>query len=369
MYKEENILEIDERKQDVYVFGCGRYFKNKQLGMLKKYNIVAILDNNRGGEIELSEGVWTSILKPVNAVGKNIPIILLVHDFYSVWLQLRDLGIDSSRILFPNYIFPYTEEEKIFNADGGTFQIKDGDIWYTDENRKYIIDSSETLDHLSKRLERDRMDASFLTKQALVRPLNRTFGFSRGTPIDRYYIENWLECNKKSICGDVLEIAEDTYTKRFGGDNVISHILHVSIEQEGVIRGNLETGEGIEENSMDCIILTQTVGFIYECKNVISNLYKMLRKGGTALITTGGISQISRYDMETWGHFWSFTTASLRRLIEESGFGVNYEMKVYGNVKTACALLYGVAAEELTKEELTYYDEDYPVSICAVLRK
>ena len=167
----------------------------------------------------------------------------------------------------------------------------------------------------------------------------------------------------------MLEIAEDTYTKRFGVGNVISHILHVSMEKEGVIRGNLETGSGIEENSMDCIILTQTVSFIYECKNVISNIYKMLRKGGNALITTGGISQISRYDMDCWGHFWSFTTASLKRLIEESEFGANYEMTVYGNVKTACALLYGISAEELWERELIYSDEDYPVSICAVLKK
>lgn len=357
-------------KSLAYVFGCGRYFENKQSGILEKYNIAAILDNNREGKIGMSDGSLIPVLKPVAVSGnQNIPIILMVRDFYSVWRQLKDLGMDSSRILFPDIFSPYTEEEKVFHADGGAFRISGGDIWYVDKNRKYIIDSTETLYSLPKKLERDRMSAAFLTEQASVRPLNRTFGFSRGTPIDRYYIENWLANNRKLICGDVLEIAEDTYTRRFSGDNVRSHILHVSMEQEGVIKGDLETGEGIEENSMDCIILTQTVGFIYECKNVIANLYKMLRKGGTALITTGGISQISRYDMDLWGHFWSFTTASLKRLIEESGFGTNYEMTVYGNVKAACALLYGVAAEELEKEELAYSDEDYPVSICVVLRK
>lgn len=87
------------------------------------------------------------------------------------------------------------------------------------------------------------------------------------------------------------------------------------------------------------------------------------------MVTMGGITQISRYDMDRWGHFWSFTTVSLGRLIEESEFGTAYEMSVYGNVKTACALMYGVAAEELKAEELAYADEDYPVSICALLKK
>lgn len=356
--------------QQVYVFGCGQYFKNKQSSISEKYDIIAVLDNNRTGKAELNNGNSVPILKPTNiARSKSIPIILAVRNFYSVWQQLKDLGIDPSEILFPNIFSPYTEEERLFNADGGIFQITEGDIWYKDEKRKYIIDSAETLYKLSQKLERDRVDASFLTELASVRPLNREFGFSRGTPIDRYYIENWLEEKKGLIYGDVLEIAEDTYTKRFGRDDTVSHILHVSIEQEGFIKGNLETGEGIEENSMDCIILTQTIGFIYGCKNVISNLYKALRKGGSALLTTGGISQISRYDMDQWGHFWSFTTASLKRLIEESEFGVNYEMSVYGNVKTACALLYGVAAEELKQEELEFLDEDYPVSVCVVLEK
>lgn len=354
----------------VYVFGCGQYFKNKQFSVLKKYDIVAILDNNKEGEIGLQNGKTVPVLKPDEAVvNVEFPIIILTYDFYSIWKQLQELLIDASRIMFPNVFSPFSKEELIFNDNGGRFCIESGDLYYEDNNKQYLIDSSKTLSCLSMQLERERVDASFLTKHAAVRPLNRVFGFSRGTPIDRYYIECWLEDNRKLITGDVLEIAENTYTKRFGEEGVISHILHVNMGNDGFIKGDLETGEGIIEDSMNCIILTQTLPFIYNIKNVISNLYNMLRENGCVLITTGGISQISRYDMDCWGHFWSFTTASFKRLIEESDFGSNYVMEVYGNVKSACALLYGIAAEEMKKEELDYYDEDYPVSICAVLRK
>lgn len=353
----------------VYVFGNGRYFKSKQSSILKQYDIMAILDNKQAGSwIKLMNGKTIPILKPAEAM-YEIPIVIMVYDFYPVWEELKKLSVDFSRIIFPNVFLPFTYEEKIINDQGGKFCILEGDIYYVDNTRKYRVDSTQMLQNLSKQLERERANASFLVKQAPVTPLNREFGFSRGTPVDRYYIESWLDQNRELIRGDVLEIAEDTYTKQFGAEGAVSHILHVNLEKEGVIKGNLETGEGVPQDAVDCIILTQTLPFIYDCKQVIANLYKMLRRGGAALVTTGGITQISRFDMDQWGHFWSFTTASLKRLIEGSAFGRNYAMSVYGNVKTACALLYGVAAEELREEELRYFDEDYPVSICAVLRK
>lgn len=356
-------------KKKVYVFGCGQYFREKQQSVIEQYDIEAVLDNYKEGMIELINGRSVPILKPIQIVGnKDVPIALMVSDFYSVWESLKELSIEADRIIFPNIFLPLMDDEKVF-YDDGKFQILDGCIYYVNRAGQYKIDSAETLKELPRSLERARIDASFIIKQASVKPLNREFGFPRGTPIDRYYIENWLEQNRERIRGDVLEIAENTYTKRFGAEGAESHILHVSLEKDGFIKGNFETGEGITQESMDCIILTQTLPFIYDCKQVIANLYKMLRKGGTALVTTGGITQISRYDMDRWGHFWSFTTASLKRLIEESAFGKNYTMSVYGNVKTACALMYGVAAEELKPEELEYADADYPVSICAVLKK
>ena len=41
----------------------------------------------------------------------------------------------------------------------------------------------------------------------------------------------------------------------------------------------------------------------------------------------------------------------------------NIEVESYGNVLVACAFLHGLAAHELTKEELDSHDPDYPVLI------
>jgi hypothetical protein len=54
-----------------------------------------------------------------------------------------------------------------------------------------------------------------------VTPLSRDFSYDRGLPIDRYYIERFLAANASDIRGHVLEIADNTYTGRFGGDGAI----------------------------------------------------------------------------------------------------------------------------------------------------
>lgn len=225
----------------------------------------------------------------------------------------------------------------------------------------------------SKNDAQDLENGKFISEQCPLEPLNRTFGFSRGTPIDRYYIENFLDKYKELIRGDVLEIAENTYTKRYGNREKVrnSYILHVEADQndEKIIRGNFETGEGIRADSMDCIILTQTLQFVFDLKKTVSHIYKMLRENGTALITVSGIVQISRYDMDRWGHYWSFTNLSLQKLLETAVPKDKIIIEVFGNVKAATALLYGLSAEELEKADLDYFDEDYQVTICAVIKK
>jgi hypothetical protein len=76
-----------------------------------------------------------------------------------------------------------------------------------------------------------------------------------------------------------------------------------------------------------------------------------------------GISQISREDMRDWGDWWRFTSASAKRLFEEEYGPEHVECEVHGNLVAACALLYGLAQEELTREELERRQEDYELIV------
>ncbi len=99
-----------------------------------------------------------------------------------------------------------------------------------------------------------------------------------------------------------------------------------------------------------------------------STIRRLCSNGGTALLTLPGISQVSRYYMERWRDYWGFTALSARRLFGNAFGADNIEVVAYGNVLTAVALLHGIAAEELTEEELSSFDPDYPVIIGVVAR-
>jgi len=201
-------------------------------------------------------------------------------------------------------------------------------------------------------------------------PVSRVFGLDRGKAIDRVYIEDFLGTYKDYVKGKVLEIAEDTYTLRFGENRVQEFcILHVNGTGKNAIKGNLETGEGMEENSFDTMIITQTLMFLFDINSAVQHINSALKQGGTALLTVAGISQVSRYDDDRWGHYFGFYETGIRKLCSKVFGEENVEIKVYGNVKTATAMLYGLCCEDLQPEDFEVHDKDYPVIIGIALHK
>lgn len=204
-----------------------------------------------------------------------------------------------------------------------------------------------------------------------VEPVSRSFGYDRGTPVDRYYIERFLDRHRADIRGRVLEIANSDYTGRFGGDQVATaDVLHyVQGNPEATLVGDLTTGDGIPTGVYDCIIITETLPFIYEVRQAVRTMYRLLRPGGVALVTAAGIAQISRDDMDQWGQYWRFTSLSARRLFEEVFPAPNVQVNTDGNVLAAVALLQGISTQELSPKELDHFDADYEVTITVRAQK
>jgi SAM-dependent methyltransferase len=194
----------------------------------------------------------------------------------------------------------------------------------------------------------------------LAEPVSTQFGLDRGRPVDRFYIERFLEQNRQLIRGRVLEVQERTYTDWYGTGVEQSDVLHAGPgNPEATLVGDLTTGEGIPQDAFDCIILTQTLPFIWDVRAAVHGTRTALRPGGTLLATVPGISQISREDMREWGDWWRFTSASAKRLFDEEYGAGNVQTETHGNLVAACAFLYGLAAEELAPEELERRQEDY----------
>jgi SAM-dependent methyltransferase len=198
-----------------------------------------------------------------------------------------------------------------------------------------------------------------------VEPISRHWGFERGLPVDRYYIERFLSTHVLDIQGHVLEIKDNLYTSRFGGNRVTkSDILHVEPgNSAATIVADLTCANHIPADTFDCVILTQTLQLIYDVRAALATLYRILKPGGIILATVSGISKISRADMDRWGHYWHFTTRSSQRLFQEVFPSANVKVQAYGNVLAGIALLHGLATEELRPHELDYCDPDYELLI------
>lgn len=201
-----------------------------------------------------------------------------------------------------------------------------------------------------------------------LQPVSRAFGFDRGQCIDRHYIEQFLLTHALDIRGRVLEVAEDTYTRRFGGSRVIrADVLHATAgNPAATLIGDLTKPDVFRPDDLDafeCLLLTQTFPFIFDAAAAVRGAHRLLRCGGVLLATLPGISQISRYDADRWGDYWRFTPQSAGRLFGDVFGPANVEVEFHGNVFVACAFLHGLAAHELTDAELAHRDPDYPVLI------
>ncbi len=201
-----------------------------------------------------------------------------------------------------------------------------------------------------------------------LQPIDPHFGFSRGTVIDRYYIEKFLAAHTEDVRGRVLELGDSTYTKRFGGSQVRrAEVLHYEEgNPQATIVGDLTKADNLESNSFDCIILTQTLQMIYDARAAVQNLYRILKPSGVLLVTSHGTSKVSRFlGVDPWGEYWHFTSQSLQILFSEFFQPKNVSLTAYGNVLAAAAFLYGLAAQELTPAELDYHDPHFEVIVAA----
>jgi SAM-dependent methyltransferase len=213
---------------------------------------------------------------------------------------------------------------------------------------------------------RQRLRAKYTHFGSLRRlyPVNPSFGLGKGTPIDRHYIERFLGSRRDAIRGRVLEIGDRRYTSQFGSGVTKSDVLHfVAGSPEATIIADISDCPHVPTDAFDCIIITQTLHYIYDMESAVSEIHRILAPGGHVLCTVPGISQISRYDMDRWGDRWRLTDLSAAELLATAFEPADTKVVTYGNVFSSICFLEGLVAERLRPRELDHHDEDYQLIV------
>jgi SAM-dependent methyltransferase len=209
---------------------------------------------------------------------------------------------------------------------------------------------------------RRRRGPAWLGSLGSTAPFGDNWGYDRGTPVDRWYIERFLDEHRRDITGRVLEVKDSGYTERFGHALIERAVLDVDASNPRVTHvADLASGGELPGAAFDCFVLTQTLQLIYDVRTALAHAHRILRPGGVLLTTVPVVSRVCAPPLTD---HWRFTPLAVARLLEEAFGAGAATVTGVGNVLTQVAFLEGLAAEDLTAQELAADDERFPLVVC-----
>jgi SAM-dependent methyltransferase len=203
-----------------------------------------------------------------------------------------------------------------------------------------------------------------------LQPVSREFGADRGQPLDRYYIEHFLSTYQADITGDVLEVEESIYSRKFGQQVRSFNTLHITekVTPETIV-ADLSQPELLPQNRFDCFICTQTFHYIYDIDRGVEGTYRLLKPGGVLLATMPTVSQKSVSDDKPWKEYWRLTSDAAERAFGHIFGPEHVTVEAYGNVLVAVAFLLGFAAQDLPRRKRDVYDPHYQCLVAVRAQK
>ena len=196
-------------------------------------------------------------------------------------------------------------------------------------------------------------------------PYDRKYGLRVGRPVDRVYIEDFLERHAarhpRARAGDPRPRLHRALRRRPRG--ALGRPRRRARQRpRRRCSGDLESGAGLPREAFDCFICTQTLSLIYDVRAAVANAHALLKPGGVFLVTVPGISQQADPAAEEFPDYWRFTKLALERLLREHFEEVAVE--AHGTVAATGAFLYGVPAAEVDPATLGPHDPDYELVVC-----
>jgi SAM-dependent methyltransferase len=193
-------------------------------------------------------------------------------------------------------------------------------------------------------------------------PVSTQWGYDRGHPVDRYYIERFVRQHASDIHGDVMEVKEPLYATRYGSGIAQLQVLDVDGgNPDATLVCDITRMSTVAEGAFDCCVVTQTLQYVYDVAAAVRELHRVLRVGGVLLVTVPAITRVDA--SADYADYWRFTVDSCTRLFGDTFGRSHVTVAGHGNVLASIAFLQGLAQEELTRSELDTNDPLFPLVI------
>jgi hypothetical protein len=196
-------------------------------------------------------------------------------------------------------------------------------------------------------------------------PFSSSYGFERGTPIDRHYLHEFLSVHREWITGDVLEVQTNDYTERFGHGVTRADTFDIVPDFRPTYLCDISHCEDvIRSRAYDCLLLPNALPHFRELDLALFHAARIVRPGGTILASVAGLLPLTGDVPDYWrfspdGWWEKLTTAWPWATIEVAG---------HGNCLAAIAAQLGLAKEELTDAELSRHDSRFPILTTTLAR-
>jgi SAM-dependent methyltransferase len=198
------------------------------------------------------------------------------------------------------------------------------------------------------------------------RPFSETYGFERGTPIDRYYLHRFLDANRTLVTGDVLEVQNRTYTTRFGHHLARTDTFDIVPQSAPTYLCDLaDSSTIVPSDAYDCVLLPNTLQHFRRLDACLRNALRVVRPGGVILASAAGFVPLTA----DAGDYWRLSPDGWRDTVASAWAGADVAVAGHGNCLAAIAAQLGLAVEELSGAELEVNDPRYPVLTTILCRK
>jgi hypothetical protein len=201
------------------------------------------------------------------------------------------------------------------------------------------------------------------------RPFSRRAG-DRGTSVERYYSDRFIAEHRDRIRGDVLEVGDDRCATTFGRDVRRVEIVDLATDNlRATLVADLGDAGSLPAAAYDCAVIVLTLQFVAEVETALANLWQSLRPGGHLLVTVPSLGRCDPYAPGT--ESWRFLEPGLRHAAERAFDPPPSTLTLagFGNLRAAIAAIAGIAADELTADELDATSGEYPVVVALAATK